>query len=51
MAEGGVDWALDENNASLITADIKAAVEQARSDIVSGKIIVHDFMSNSSCPY
>ena len=51
LAEGGVDWALDENNASLITADIKAAVEQARSDIVSGKIIVHDFMSNSSCPY
>jgi len=51
LAEGGVDWALDENNASLITADIKAAVEQARSDIVSGKIIVHDFMSDSSCPY
>ena len=23
IAEGGVDWALDENNASLITADIK----------------------------
>ena len=51
LAEGGVDWALDENNASLITADIKAAVEQARSDIVSGKITVHDFMSDSNCPY
>ena len=51
LAEGGVDWALDENNASLITADIKASVEQARSDIVSGKIIVHDFMSDSNCPY
>src|SRR5210317_212239 len=38
VAEGGVDWALDANNASLITAEMKAAVEQARSDIISGKI-------------
>jgi basic membrane protein A len=51
VAEGGVDWALDENNASLITADIKAAVEQARSDILSGKVAVHNYESSSSCPY
>ena len=51
VAEGGVDWALDENNASLITADIKAAVEQARSDILSGKVTVHNYESTSSCPY
>ena len=44
VAEGGVDWALDENNASLITADIKDAVESARADILSGAS-VHDFMS------
>jgi basic membrane protein A len=51
VAEGGVDWALDDNNASLITADIKSAVEKARSDILSGKVVVHDFMSDSNCPY
>ena len=51
VAEGGVDWALDKNNASLITADIKAAVEQARSDILSGKVAVHNYESSSSCPY
>ena len=51
VAEGGVDWALDDNNASLITADIKAAVEQARSDILSGKVAVHNYKSTSSCPY
>ena len=51
VAEGGVDWALDKNNASLITADIKAAVEQARSDILSGKVKVHNYESTSSCPY
>ena len=51
VAEGGVDWALDDNNASLITGSIKSAVEKARSDILSGKVVVHDFMSDSSCPY
>ena len=51
IAEGGVDWALDENNASLITADIKSAVEQARADILSGKITVHNYENDSNCPY
>jgi basic membrane protein A len=51
VAEGGVDWALDDNNASLVTADIKAAVEQARKDILSGKVKVHNYESNSNCPY
>ena len=51
VAEGGVDWALDENNASLITADIKAAIESARADILSGKVNVHDYLSDSNCPY
>ena len=51
IAEGGVDWALDENNASLITADIKAAIEQARKDILSGAVSVHNYESTSSCPY
>jgi len=51
IAEGGVDWAQDENNASLITADIKSAVEQARADILSGKVTVHNYESDSNCPY
>ena len=51
IAEGGIDWALDENNASLITADIKAAVEKARKDILSGAVTVHNYESTSSCPY
>ena len=51
VAEGGVDWALDENNASLITSEMKAAVEQARADIISGKVTVHNYVSDSACPY
>ena len=51
VAEGGVDWAFDDNNASLVSADMKAAIEQARADILSGKVSVHNFESDSNCPY
>ena len=51
VAEGGVDWALDDNNKPLITADIKAAIDSARADILSGKVKVHDFLTDMNCPY
>src|SRR5689334_10120253 len=49
LKEGGVDWALDKNNEKLITPEMKAKVDQAKADIVSGKISVHDYMSNNAC--
>lgn len=49
LAEGGVDWALDDNNAKLITSEMKAAVEKAKADIIAGKIKVHDYMADNSC--
>jgi basic membrane protein A len=49
LKEGGVDWALDQYNEKLITADMKAKVEAAKADIIAGKIVVHDYMSNNSC--
>jgi basic membrane protein A len=51
LKEGGVDWALDQHNASLITPEMKAKVDQAKADIISGKIAVHDYMSNNTCAY
>lgn len=51
VAEGGVDWALDEHNKALITDEIKLAVDAARKDILSGKVRVHDYETSSSCPY
>ncbi|MEP4029751.1 BMP family ABC transporter substrate-binding protein [Roseibium polysiphoniae] len=51
LAEGGVDWALDENNEKLITPEMKAAVDKARADIVSGTITVHDYMADQNCPF
>ncbi|MDP2698038.1 BMP family protein [Thalassospira sp.] len=50
LAEGGVDWALDEYNAPLITDDMKAVVKKATDEIVAGTLSVHDYMSDSSCP-
>jgi basic membrane protein A len=30
---------------------MKEAVAQARADIISGKIEVHDYMATKSCPF
>jgi basic membrane protein A len=51
LAEGGVGWALDEHNEALITPEMKAAVEAAAARIVSGEIVVHDYMTDNACPY
>jgi basic membrane protein A len=50
LAEEGVGWALDENNQSLITDEMKKAVEDAQAKIVAGEVKVHDYMSDSTCP-
>jgi basic membrane protein A len=50
LALGGVDYAMDENNKALVTDAMKAAVEKAKADIISGAVKVHDYMSDNSCP-
>ena len=51
LKEGGVDYAMDDNNKDLVSDDMKAAVEAAKADIIDGKVEVHDYMSDESCPY
>jgi basic membrane protein A len=51
LAEDGVGWALDEYNRDLVSAEMKAKVEQARADILAGKIAVHDYMADNTCSY
>ncbi len=51
LSEGGVSWAYDEYNKPLITEEMKSAVEQAKTDIISGKVEVHDYMVDSTCPF
>jgi basic membrane protein A and related proteins len=50
LAEDGVGAAFDDNNASLITPEMKAAVEKATADIKSGAVQVHDFRTDKACP-
>jgi len=49
LKEGGVDYALDSNNAKLVNADMKKKVDAAKADIISGKIKVADFMADNAC--
>ena len=50
LAEGGVGWALDENNKDLISDDMKTKIDAASADIVAGKVSVHDYRSDNTCP-
>ncbi len=50
LAQDGVGYAVDENNESLLTDEMTAAVEEAKAAIISGEISVHDYTSDSACP-
>ncbi len=51
LAEEGVGWALDEHNESMITDEMKAAVEEASAKIIAGELKVHDYTSDNTCTY
>jgi len=51
LSEDGVGWALDDNNRALVTAEMEAAVEDAKAKIIAGDITVTDYMTSSSCDY
>jgi basic membrane protein A len=50
VADGGIDYAVDENNAPIFTDEMKAAVDTAKAGIIDGSVKVHDYMSDDSCP-
>ena len=50
LKDGGVDYAVDQYNKNLITPEIKAKLDAIKADIISGKIQVHDYMSDNKCP-
>lgn len=50
LASEGVGYAMDDNNASLVTADMAAQVDAAAAKIKSGELVVHDYMSDETCP-
>jgi len=44
LENGGVGYALDEHNEALVSAEMKAQVEEAIAKIASGDIKVHDYI-------
>lgn len=50
LKEDGVDAAFDKENEPLVSKEMRAKVAQARKDIISGKIKVHDYMADNACP-
>ncbi|WP_299043658.1 BMP family ABC transporter substrate-binding protein [uncultured Tateyamaria sp.] len=50
LANGGVGYALDEHNAELVSDSMRSAVDEASNRIASGELVVHDYMSDDSCP-
>jgi basic membrane protein A len=51
LEQDGVGYAMDEHNADLVTEEMTAAADKARQEIIDGTITVHDYTTDSSCPY
>jgi basic membrane protein A len=51
LEQDAVDWALDDNNKALITDEMKAYMDSLKADIISGKIKIHDYMTDNTCTY
>lgn len=49
LKEGGVDYAMDANNARLVSAEMKKKVDAAKADIIAGKVGVIDYMAKNEC--
>jgi basic membrane protein A len=45
LAEHGVDYSLDEYNRKLVTPEMESRLNQAKADIISGKITVPEYKS------
>jgi len=50
VESGAVGYSLDEFNAELVSDEMKAMVDAASAQIVSGELMVHDYMSDETCP-
>ncbi|MGF9565281.1 BMP family ABC transporter substrate-binding protein [Neorhizobium sp. JUb45] len=50
IKDGGVVYAVDDNNKALITPEMKAAADKATADIIAGTVKVHDYMTDNKCP-
>lgn len=50
LAEGGLDWVLDDDNGALISPEMEEAAQAAEEAIVTGTVTVHDAATQGPCP-
>ena len=50
VSNEGVGYALDEHNADLVSAEMQTMVDEAAAAMASGELMVHDYMSDETCP-
>ncbi len=50
LAEEGVDYVADDDNADLLTAEMREKIDAAKAAIVAGEIEVHNYDDDKACP-
>ncbi len=50
LSDGGVSLAFNDDNAGVVTAEMRSRIDQAKADIIAGRTPVHDYMSDNACP-
>ena len=50
LAEGGMDWVVDDNNRALITPEMETKAAALAAGIAAGEIRVHDSSLDGPCP-
>ncbi|MES2129433.1 MAG: BMP family ABC transporter substrate-binding protein [Pseudomonadota bacterium] len=50
LKEGGVDWVVDKDNRAVVTPAMEKKVNEAKADIISGKVKVVDYRTSNHCP-
>ena len=49
LSNAGVGYAMDDNNAALITEDMQAALTAAEASIIAGDIMVQNYNTDETC--
>ena len=50
LKEGGVDWVVDQHNRKVVSPEVEKKVNEAKTNIINGKVKVHDYRTTSTCP-
>ena len=50
LKEGGVDWVVDKDNRKLVSPDMEKRVNEAKTNIINGKVKVQDYRLTNTCP-